>query len=670
MGGFDGRGKSGEVDEMSAFKTRIEQLSPRQRLALAKSLGSEEGERQSLAAFVTSAPDSPVEPGALGEFLRDRLPSHMVPSSIVELEELPRLPNGKTDTRSLADLPVDGGSPAQSPRREGQRCKTAATLAAIWSDVLGISEVRDSDNFFEIGGDSIMSIQIVARAREAGFSITPQDLVANQTIGELARVASRETGVTAAEETKEEVCGEFPLTPIQRWFFELGLEHPEHWNQAMLAELAPDVEESVLEEAIHLLFEHHDALRTQFRLSNGEWTQRIPDKREMPVRFIRRARGDVDSVLAELHRDMRFDDGSPLARVAIIPDGESETRTLAIILHHLIVDQFSWRLIFEDLSSLCSTIGAGEDVSLPTKTTSLKRWAKHLHDAADSSELRSHTSFWLRASGASQVSLPRDFESNVLTEEFSHRVQIALADSQSEPLLRTAHATYNTNAQDLLVTALLQTILPWANSDTLRVGLEGFGRETDDQAFDLSRTVGWFTSYFVVALNLDPETSAGGAIKAIKEQLREIRDGGRSYGMLRYLSTDDRLRESIRVQPGEEVLFNYLGAVDGFDGALGENVFRSIRASFDNVRSTRNKRSHVLEINAYFRGGKLLIDWIYNTRAHRQTTIERLAESHAEHLRRLIAHCLDTDEGGYTPSDFPDAGLDQDQLDRFLDSFG
>lgn len=637
-------------------------------------LGCEEQGLQKLVAYVSPAPgsDDP-QAGELRQFLAEKLPNYMVPSSVVVLDALNRLPNGKVDTRALVAMDPPVQSTACAISSHDPETELEQALIKIWMEVLGTNDVRVDDNFFEIGGDSIMSIRIVALSREMGITVTPNDLMANQTISELATVAGWEKAKSTSE-SEEDVSGMVPLTPIQHWFFELGLRAPEHWNQAMLVDVPANIDSGNLEAAILAVFAHHDILRAQFYKNGDAWEQRIPPAdvpMELGVSVVQLAPEAVAEHLAQLNNDIRLDNNStPLARFALFCNESGESHTFAMIMHHLIVDNISWRILLEDLATGYQQVERGADISLPAKTTSYKQWAEHLATTASSGALNGEVDYWTKTLPEVLAKMPTDcLVKGALIEGDSRMVRVKFPKDQTESLLRDANTAYNTRAHDLLIVALVQTLLKWAGGESLRLGLEGFGRDPFEDSIEVTRSVGWFTAFYTLTLQLDPATMDETAIKAIKEQLRSVPNRGIGYGLLRYLSGDGGLAEAMGSLPREEVLFNYLGTLPKIDPDRSGPV-RSVRSVSDYARASENQRSHLLEINAYVDEGELELLWTYNIRAHSRETIEKLGAQYVENLSRLISHCLAAGSGGYTPSDFPDAGLDQVDLDRFLDSIG
>ena len=225
-------------------------------------------------------------------------------------------------------------------------------------------------------------------------------------------------------------------------------------------------------------------------------------------------------------------------------------------------------------------------------------------------------------------------------------------------------AAYNTQINDVLFSALVQSLTEWTKEGSVLVDLEGHGREELFEDVDLSRTVGWFTSLFPVRLELGGEHQLAEVLKSVKEQLRRIPNRGIGYGVLRYLSQDRATRWQRQALPQAQVSFNYLGQ---FDQVRCESPLLGFaKESSGAVQSPLGSRSHLLSVNGLIASGKLQLDWTYSQNLHQRVTIERLAQRFIEALKSLIAHCQSKDARGYTPSDFSAARLSQKQLDKFI----
>ncbi len=593
-------------------------------------------------------------------YLAETLPDYMVPAAFVFLEVLPLTSSGKLDRKRLPspDLSAQLAHQYVAPRNEVE-----TALAQIWAEVLRVERVGVYDNFFALGGESILAIQMVSRARQAGLSLTPRQLFQHQTVSELAAVA----GCAPAVQSEQGLLsGDVPLTPIQRWFFEQPLPNLHHWNQALLLEVRAPLDLKWLKQAIEHLIVHHDALRLRFVQENGSWRQYYAEE-ETHLVFHRQDLSDIsDQDLAGViearsgwwQTQLDLTQG-PLLQVVLFDLGEHRSSRLLVVIHHLAVDGVSWRVLLEDLHRVYGQLAEGRMLALPAKTTSFKQWAERLKALAQDESLDEDAAYWLAPSTANLKPLPVDYSDGDCHEHSAAMLTVTLSEADTRALLREAPAVYRTEINDLLLTALAQTLCAWSHSDSVLIDLEGHGREDLFEDLDLSRTVGWFTSVFPVCLSLPTDAAPGSAIKAVKEQLRRIPRKGIGYGLLRYL-IDGEVTERLKAQPAASVLFNYLGQ---FDQALDGSVFALAREPVGPSHDPNGVRAYELEVNAYVAAQRLQLEWRYSVERYREATVVGLAEHYLAALRALIAHCLSPEAGGPTPADFPLASLTQVQLD-------
>jgi len=606
----------------------------------------------------------------LRRVLKEKLPDYMVPSAFVVLETLPMTPNGKVNRQALP--PPDMGRFQAAGAFVAPRTTAESILAGIWAEVLRLERVGIHDNFFELGGDSILSIQIIARANQAGLRLTSKQLFQQQTIAELATVAY----ITPAIHTEQGlVIGPVPFTPIQHWFFEQEMPDPHHWNQAMLLEVRQTLDVSMLEKAVQRLLVHHDMLRARFRREADSWQQDIvqPDASVLCVRIGLSAWSEEqqDTEIAEtatqLQASLNLGQG-PLIRLALFDCRPHKSARLLVVIHHLVVDSVSWRILLADLQTACRQLSTGEGLRLPAKTTSFKHWAERLVAYAQSAELRQDLTYWLAAPGVQVGRLPADYPGGANTMAWARTVSVSLNNEETDALLRDVPQAYQTQINDVLLTALAQAFACWTGEHTLLIDLEGHGREEVVDGVDLSRTVGWFTTLFPVLLQLEHAYTPAEALKSVKEQLRRIPKRGFGYSVLRYLSQDREVIEKLRALPPAQVCFNYLGQGDQL--VSGPLLFGPLSEAHGPHRSARGCRRYLLEVNCRLAGGQLRCDWTYSEHIHRQDTIVALAQGFIAALRILIRHCKSPEAGGYTPSDFPAMQLSQQELDELMTTLG
>jgi amino acid adenylation domain-containing protein/non-ribosomal peptide synthase protein (TIGR01720 family) len=616
----------------------------------------EPGDRR-LVAYVVGDADA----DALRARLSAALPDYMVPGAFVRLDALPLTPNGKLD-RAALPAPGYAGQDYVAPRTPVE-----TLLAEIWADVLGLDQVGVQDAFVELGGDSILSLMVVSRARREGLEITPAQMFEHPTIAELAAAAA------AARERSEEggaeqgrVEGAVPLTPIQAWFAEQEQPEPAHYNQAVLMEIDPSIPDAVLERALAAVLEHHDALRLRFRRTADGWEQWHRETVDIFVEWIDLSAfppAERDAAQEEAARARQAGlelERGPVGRAVRFDRGE-EGRVLLLVLHHLVVDGVSWRVLREDLERACAQLASGGEVKLGPKSTSYRQWAQALAAYAASDALRAEAAHW-RAQGADGVApLPADGAGEP-TQASSRTVHVALDEDETRALLQEVPAAFRAQINDVLLAALAEAVCGWTGGTRVRLALEAHGREEAvGEGVDLTRAVGWFTSVYPVVLDVAGAAGPGDRLRRVKEQLRAIPVRGIGYGVLRYLSPDAALRAALAAQPEPEIGFNYLGQFD--QGRAPGGLVRFAGGPQGRPIADGNRRRYPLEVGGGVAEGRLRLGWTYTEGVHREETVRRLADAYVRALRALVAESRVAASPRFTPSDFPLAGVTQAQLD-------
>jgi len=623
---------------------------------------------QRLVAYVVPQRMHMADVGELRRFLEARLPDYMIPAAFVLLDALPLTPNGKVDRRALPSLGEarpeleNVFAPPSTPAEK--------LLAKIWAKFLSVEKVGVNDNFFALGGDSILAIQVVARANQEGLQLTPREMFQHQTIAQLAALAGASPKF---QKEPEIVVGAAVLTPIQHWFFERELLDPHHFNQAVLLETPPDLDAARLAQAVRRLIVHHDTLRLRSARRGSAWEHfyAAPGEdtpfTEIDLSSLPEAQQKlaIERKATELQGSLDLSDG-PIVRVALFRCGAERPARLLMCIHHLAVDIVSWGILLNDLHMLHQQgqqEQRGEELRLPPRTTSYREWGERLAKYARSPELRRELKFWLAEPRRSVRPLPLDYPANENTEASARSVTVALGAEETQTLLRQAPKVYRTQIHETLMAGFAQCFARWTGDPLLLIDLEGHGREELFQQVNLSRTVGWFTAIYPVLLDLSGVEGQRETLKAVKEQFRQTPQGGIGYGLLRYMCGAD-VSEQLRAMPKSEVLFNYFGQVEQ---ALPEaSSFRLAREASGVAHSPRGTRSHLIEVNGGVSRGQLSMEWTYSENMHERDTIERLAGDFIKALQAIVAHCQSPDAGGYTPSDFPQAKLDKQGLESLL----
>jgi len=614
----------------------------------------------------------PVEISAadLKRELSEKLPAYMVPSKYIFVTEFPLTTTGKIDRQALPVPPV-----LDSERQSvyvAPRDATEEILADIWAQVLGLEKVSVHSNFFDLGGDSILSIQIISRANELGLHLTPNHIFRYQTIAELApiatiaRVKSAEQGI---------VCGPVPLTPIQHWFWEQKMPAPHHYNQAMLLETQRKLDPVLLQHAVNSLLMHHDALRIRYvdtetgrqQTIKAETNGDIFSLEDLSATPHSEHTNMIEKCAAEYQQSLDLEEG-PLVRFVLfrLPD-ESSDRLLAVI-HHLVVDAVSWRILLEDLQTAYEQLERRARVQLRPKTTSYKEWAEKLVTLGCSDELHRQLDYWLAPERRSVTPLPVDVRGGAQTIASSQRISVSLSKPETSTLLQEVPATFRTQIGDALLSALVTAFARWTGEQQLLVDIESHGREEFAEGFDLSRTVGWFTSVYPVLLKVSDLSNPGHSLQEIKEQLRAVPARGLGFGILCFLENERDIAQNLRSMSQAEVSFNYLGQVDQV--LRRDCLFMAGTESSGPWRDAAQRQSHLIAIDGMVRAGRLQFDWTFSIERYLVKTIEKLAHTFMDDLRALIESCRLRESDWYAQEDISDVDLSSDKLQKLLDEIG
>ena len=601
------------------------------------------GDTRRLVAYLTGA-----VPGttALREFLARALPSHMIPAVFVPLEKLPLNANGKLDQRALPEP----GARAET-RYVAPRTDVETTLAGVWSAVLGVERVGVEDNFFGLGGDSILSIQVVARARQAGLTLSSKDLFRHQTIAALARVVT--TGGPAAP-APEEPAGPAPLGPIQSWLFE-HLDAP--WRLTMSVHIVlSSVDVPALVTALRRVAERHGALRMRFSRDGGGWTQQPAEIGDTGL--LRQVDlSEVDDISAALHVEASRAQTSldivagPVWRAVLFTFADRPPQ-LFLTAHHLVMDGVSWRVLLADLDR------AYHGEAVEPVGTSFPHWARTLGEHVKLGHLDNQVAYWETALRGARTDVPVD-RAGPGTARSARAVSVSLGRAETAALLRDVPPAYRTEVNDVLLSALGRVLARWTGRPRVVVAVEGHGREEIAAPHDLSRTIGWFTAQYPLVLTV-PGGDWGEVLKTVKEQLRAVPDKGAGYEALRYLSAPDAPGAALRDDPAPRISFNYHGRWDV--GTGGDGWYRGRGENLGHDVDPDSTRPYLLDVVGVVEAGELHLTWEYSTEVHDEATVRALAEETVRALREIIAHCAEA--GGRTPSDFPLARLGQADVDR------
>jgi len=670
---------------MSRYDRQLRRLTRKQRETLAfrlRNSGSDSAESSkalALAAYVRLKSGSSVSMEEIRQYLTARLPAHMVPRHIACVANFPLMANGKVDRvllsqRSTAQPRI---APIQVARTELEKC-----FVGIWKEVLQLDEVGIRDNFFELGGDSILAIQIVSRTIQKGYALTPRLLFQNPSIVELVKQMDSDTTssgdhAVATAGNYEIVEGEIPLSPIQNWFFERDIPEKNHFNQAFFFTLPEAMGSEYLKHSLQALLMHHDALRLRFFPVEDTWVQfnagtDTLEADNLPLvvydysaMTLQEQEKQILSCTRKIQKSLDISRGT-MMYVAYFDLGELQAARLLMVVHHLAMDGISWRILLEDFQLAYQQTRAGEQICLPAKSTSYKQWAKDICSLLASGRLDDEVDYWTGLPYDKAVELPVDFRIDANRELDVETVSTVLDVETTLCLLQKVPVAYNTQINEILMTALALAFYRWKKLAAVLVELEHHGRELGAENADLSRSVGWFTVAYPVVLQTDFKNDLASSITSTKEHLRSIPNKGAGYWLLRHGSSDKTLKSRMKHIPQAQINFNYLGQLDL--PVVDKPVLEFAAQIPEHSYSPSTPRPYLLEINSYIKGRQLTTTWRYNKNIHRRTSMESLSMHYEAALQDIISHCVAPGSGVQTPSDFPGIQLDQDDLDEFLNN--
>ncbi|WP_054811157.1 non-ribosomal peptide synthetase [Nocardia arizonensis] len=617
-----------------------------------------------LVAYVLGAPGVDLVAESLRAAVGQTLPAYMVPSVVMVLDHLPLTPVGKVDRRALP-APDFG---ARVTVRRAPSTPREQTLADLFAEVLGCEAVGVDENFFTLGGDSIISIQLVSRARAAGLYFTARDVFERKTVAALAAVAT-DAADRAVAELPGGAVGSVALTPIVHAMLDTG--HWRRYSQAVLVTLPADTDPAALTGAVAALLDRHDMLRSSLRRAESGWEWVVGERGSVDAAELVEvvtASGDTEEFTeAALQRAAdRLDPAAGImARFVLIRPGvEGDPALLWLVLHHLVTDGVSWRVLLPDLATAWF---GGE---LDPVGTSFRRWAHATAEQAASR--RRELPLWQRTLATPDPVIgARAADSAVDVVATMAQVRTTVPVDVASAVLDIAPARFHCGADEILLAALALAVGRVRGDSRALFTLEGHGREESVlPGADTARTVGWFTSVYPVAIDLigidADEAFAGGpamgaAVKAAKEQVRAVPDRGVGYGMLRYLDAEGIA--ALADAPVPQISFNYLGR------AAGGSEEAWLPRRFAATQDDRAPLSAMIDVNAIMGADGLDVTWAYASKAVSAERVGALAAAWTEALAAIAAHIESPEAGGHTPSDFPLTTVTQDRIDTWARTY-
>ncbi|MFK7784784.1 MAG: amino acid adenylation domain-containing protein, partial [Crocinitomicaceae bacterium] len=582
-------------------------------------------------------------------FLENRLPIFMIPSEFILLDNLALTPNGKIDKKALSKhtgKSLSSGIEFVPPQTENEK-----VLVEVLEDVLQRDKIGINDSFYNLGGDSVKSIQTVGRLKQQGYVLSVEHILKTPEVKTLAGFMTK----AAYELDQSEVSGDIVLAPIQNWFFQHnGIKRHHHFNQSVVLKSEKSIDTKKLETCLVQLTTHHDLLRLTASHEDGKWnlfSQTSESKAySLHVHDLKEDENSdqtIQSIGEELQASFELEKG-PLFKVVHFQLKEYDL--LGIVAHHLIVDGVSWRILLEDLQTLYTDVIQGLAPKLPKKTSSFQSWTAALKEYTATTKIEKERAYWERIGQTSVDPLP--VKSSTEEQAEHSTISFYLGEAHSEQLQTNVHHVYKTQINDLLLTALGLSLKETFGLQKTLVQIEGHGREDLFDRMDLSRTVGWFTSMYPLLLDISGSEELTDTLVQVKDELRRIPNKGIGHGVLSYLA-----EEGLRSDVNPQITFNFLGDFGSNPGGEQDSLFEYTNQNLGSEIAEENKISALLDVSGIIVEGNLNISVTYPNSAFENEAMEQLLKIFERNLVSLIEELSSESKTYLTASDLTFKGL-------------
>ncbi len=580
---------------------------------------------------------------ALTRQLKTLLPKYMIPSYFVAVKTIPITANGKIDRKALQALALFDRAKSAT---KSSLTDTEYKLARIWSDVLAIDakQLNKDDDFFALGGDSLLCIKMIAKARQQGILINAEHFYRNPTIVSSAR-SQNENSIPLIPAGSHTLHGKVPLTIGQRWFFSENFEEPHRWNIRVLYRLEKQLDPELVEKSLQYLLSHHDGLRARFEKTINGWRSTIDakcnnrffskiDLSKIPTE---KQREEIERETNRLDASFNLNKG-PLLRVVVFKLGNNQPDYLLFLIHHLIADWQSLPILLEDFQTVYTQFSLSQDAALPAKTASVEQIGKQIESYAGSIEFQQELqAYWLKLPWEKTAKLPVDFSCGDNTTTSCDVVHQKLPRDKTEILLRVLPRREGIEMINTLLCALSDTISDWTDKEYVQFKVlnSARGRVSYLKNVDLSRSVGFFVLPQHVVFKCDKNNDHIKELHSIKHQYSSAPNGGFGISVLLNTSQNIPIKKRLERNIHDDITFNYLGSlsvnkldVSEYLHPQGEIISRGIDVA--------NKRKDILNLTAYIdEHGQLNMEWEYSENIHMFSTIENVANQYSERLIEL-----------------------------------
>ncbi|MBC9929273.1 non-ribosomal peptide synthetase [Chitinophaga qingshengii] len=590
-------------------------------------------------------------------FLSGKLTAYMIPARFIQLPNLPLTSSGKTDRKMLPEITTEDErveQPVLIPRTAAEQA-----LVAVIAQVTGQAAISVDANFFSLGGDSIKAIQVVARLRNQHYLLDTKMLFEHPVIADLAALMKTDQ----REIDQRPVTGAVPLTPVQLYFLHQQRRQPAYFNHAILLQLKKRTNPRQIQSIFEKIRTHHDMLRATFSQTGGKWTQEImpPDSELCYYFFDYQSKSDALALMEQKAGEIQALDNLQGPLMRIVQFRLPAADFVLFVIHHLVTDGVSWRILLEDVQALLEQERTTSSLTLPLKTHAYRDFAMAVHDYALSDALLCQQAYWQATINEmeGQAGIPADKITGRANLKDLRNCSAQLDSTETDILLRRIGLVPGVSPQDVLIAAFALTVYRCYNNRKVGFMLEGHGREELFPDINISRTVGWFTSIFPVVITVEDETDLAKLVTGVKEKRRSIPDNGMGYGVLKYINGLEILQEQ---QPA--ILFNYLGQ---FDQDIQFSDFTLSSHPVGNRVADDEILAFDLELNAMIIEQSLHFTLYYNSHKYSAATMDHFFTQYSSTLKELIAGCTNMPAVEQFPDAFANSEFSVDELNHLFD---
>lgn len=622
-----------------------------------------QGEKK-LTAYIVPRSGQEISLHTLHLFLQAKLPQPLLPTSLSLLESLPLLPNGKIDRHMLLQASTTATQTLPNQYVEPVT-QTERTLVALWQQVLHKEKIGITDNFFNLGGDSLLGIRMLALARTAGIYLTPKHFIQCQTIAELSAITTQ-TNVAEAEEAEADQkpsAGLFALLPLQKWILERWTWiNPHRWNMVGFFQTNLPLDCNLLEQIVRLLYSQHESLHTGFVQTSEGWRAFIADFDTIrPFYYVdisalskEDQRSAIETTAEALQGNLNLFNGQ-VAQIAYFYLGSQQLGRILFLCHHAIMDGYSMRLLLQDFQTAYEQLSQGKRVKLQPKTTTVKKWVQRLEEYVETEQVRREaTNYWLKLPRESIITLPGDFPGGEKhnTIESRREVVLSLNSEQTEALAKCVDI--NTSILDIVITSLLKALACWCGYGTFCLDVVDLGRQVIFDDIDLSNTIGCFNLMRRLVLDLREEDTLLETMELLKKQIRRIPNRGLGLNLLTYLSKDLQILKALSTLPFPQIMLNYMGQIDQAFSFSRKQAFygRWAGEKIGLTRGIEETTDLCLCFTVYIARNRLTLSCEYSCHLFRDSTIQQLAEQFMVLLESIIS--IHTNDRSHDPGSLGD----------------